>query len=63
MSVSSLAKKCKFCGRKIPPGTGIMYVRSDGSILFFCSSKCMKNMIKLGRNPKKLKWAVKSSSS
>jgi large subunit ribosomal protein L24e len=47
--------KCSFCGKSIPPGTGIMYVRSDGSILYYCSSKCEKNM-KLGRNAKKTRW-------
>ncbi|MDO5820776.1 MAG: 50S ribosomal protein L24e, partial [Methanobrevibacter sp.] len=26
------------------------------SIYFFCSSKCEKNMIKLGRVPRKVKW-------
>ena len=31
-------------------------VKKDGSIYFFCSSKCEKNMIKLGRVPRKVKW-------
>lgn len=51
---------CSFCGRLIEPGTGIMYVKNDGSILWFCSSKCRKNYLKLGRNPRKLKWTLKS---
>ncbi|MCD6563541.1 MAG: 50S ribosomal protein L24 [Thermoproteales archaeon] len=50
--------KCSFCGRVIQPGTGLMYVRNDGSILRFCSSKCYKSMLKLRRNPKKLKWTT-----
>jgi len=54
--------KCSFCGRDIPPGTGIMYVKNDGTILWFCSSKCRKNALKLGRNPRKLKWTLKYSS-
>ncbi len=33
-----------------------MYVKKDGSIYFFRSSKCEKNMIKLGRVPRKVKW-------
>ena len=49
--------KCSFCGKEIPMGKGKMFVFSDGRKLFFCSSKCEKNMLKLKRNPKKLKWA------
>ena len=48
--------RCAFCGDVIQPGTGLMYIRNDGVILRFCSSKCYKNMLKLRRNPKKLKW-------
>ncbi|MBU7009969.1 MAG: 50S ribosomal protein L24e [Theionarchaea archaeon] len=49
--------KCNFCGKEIEKGTGKMYVRKDGSVLYFCSGKCEKNMIKLGRKPRKFKWA------
>lgn len=49
---------CAFCGREIEPGTGIMYVRNDGSILYFCGSKCFKNY-RLGRDPRKYKWTAK----
>jgi len=48
--------ECSFCGEKIPPGTGIMYVKTDGTVLWFCSSKCRKNAIKLRRDARKLKW-------
>nr|MDO8134874.1 50S ribosomal protein L24e [Candidatus Njordarchaeum guaymaensis] len=48
--------KCSFCGSTIKFGTGIMYVRNDGVTMNFCSSKCRKNMTKLGRDPRKLKW-------
>ena len=34
-----------------------MYVKSNGKILYFDSKKCEKNMIKLGRDPRNLKWA------
>jgi len=43
-------------GRPIQPGKGMIYVRNDGTILRFCSSKCRKNMLNLRRNPRKLKW-------
>ncbi|MCX8204115.1 MAG: 50S ribosomal protein L24e [Candidatus Nezhaarchaeota archaeon] len=49
--------KCSFCGSEIAPGEGIMFIRRDGTALHFCSSKCRKNMLKLGRKPAKLKWA------
>jgi len=47
---------CSFCGEEIEPGTGKMFVKKDGKTFYFCSSKCEKNMLKLGRNPRKLKW-------
>ncbi|MCD6105798.1 MAG: 50S ribosomal protein L24e [Thermoplasmata archaeon] len=52
------ARRCAFCGREIPPGRGIMYVKTDGTVLFFCSSKCRKNYLKLGRKPRKIKWTA-----
>lgn len=48
-------KKCSFCGGRIEPGTGKMYVRKDGTILMFCSSKCEKNA-RLGRIPRRTEW-------
>ena len=52
-------KKCSFCGREVLPGTGIMYVKNDGTVLWFCSSKCRKSMLELKRDPRKLKWTLK----
>ncbi|HIQ50242.1 MAG TPA: 50S ribosomal protein L24e [Nanoarchaeota archaeon] len=51
--------RCSFCKREIEPGTGKMFVRTDGKILYFCSSKCEKNMLELKRNPRKVKWVRK----
>lgn len=48
--------ECSFCGGEIPPGTGSIYVRRDGRVLRFCSSKCRKSMVNLKRDPRKLKW-------
>jgi len=50
--------KCSFCGNDFPTGTGMMYVKNDGSILWFCSSKCRKNALKLKRDSRKLKWTA-----
>jgi large subunit ribosomal protein L24e len=33
-----------------------MFVKNDGKILYFCSSKCEKNMLKLRRKPRDQRW-------
>ncbi len=48
--------ECSFCKIRIEPGTGKMFVKRDGSVFYFCSSKCENNMLKLGRTARKLKW-------
>ncbi|MFP4005161.1 MAG: 50S ribosomal protein L24e [Candidatus Hadarchaeia archaeon] len=55
-------KTCSYCGDDITPGTGLMYVKRDGTILYLCSSKCEKNM-KLGRRAEELEWTEKSLES
>lgn len=50
--------RCSFCGGKILPGTGVMLVRRDGSLLYFCSSKCERNF-GLGRRPEHIRWTEK----
>jgi large subunit ribosomal protein L24e len=49
---------CSLCGNGIPVGTGSMFVKNDGAIFWFCSNKCKKNKMKLGRDPRKLKWTA-----
>ena len=49
-------KKSSFSGKEIPPGTGITYVKKDGKILYFLNRKEEKNMIKLGRKPRRVTW-------
>jgi large subunit ribosomal protein L24e len=48
--------KCSFCKTAIEPGTGTMYVKKDSTILHFCTMKCEKNMLNLGRVPRFIKW-------
>ena len=48
--------KCSFCNNEIERGTGAMYVKNDGKIFHFCSSKCENNLLKLGRKPRTTKW-------
>jgi large subunit ribosomal protein L24e len=51
-------KICSFCGASIEPGTGKMYVKKDGTTFLFCSNKCSKNMIEMGRVPRKVTWTA-----
>jgi large subunit ribosomal protein L24e len=53
-------RKCSFCGTEIEPGTGKMYVKRDGTVLFFDSNKCYKNMVELKRVPRKTAWTQKA---
>ena len=50
--------KCSFSGKEIKPGSGKMFVKDNGTVLWFYSSKCEKNMLKLKRDPRKLKWTA-----
>ncbi|MDG5819256.1 50S ribosomal protein L24e [Natronococcus sp. A-GB7] len=48
-------RTCDYTGEDIEPGTGIMYVQNDGTVLHFASAKAEKNY-KLGREPRDLEW-------
>jgi len=48
-------RTCTFCGKPIELGTGKMVVRRDGTVNYFCSSKCEKNAA-LGRVPRRVRW-------
>ncbi|MBU2639805.1 MAG: 50S ribosomal protein L24e [Nanoarchaeota archaeon] len=48
--------KCSFCGKDIEEGTGKTFVKTDGRILYFDNQKCEKNMLKLKRKARNLKW-------
>jgi len=49
-------RSCSFCGNEIEPGTGKMFIKKDGTVYVFCSSKCQSNMLKLGRVPRWTPW-------
>lgn len=51
--------KCSFCLKEINKGSGKMYVKKDGKVFYFCSNKCEKNTIKLGRKSRDTKWVTK----
>ena len=45
-----------FTHEEIEPGTGMMFVKRDGTTFWFKDSKARKNHLKLKRNPRRLKW-------
>ncbi|MDD5182009.1 MAG: 50S ribosomal protein L24e [Candidatus Nanoarchaeia archaeon] len=47
--------QCSFCKKNMTEHEGLMYVKNDGRIFYYCSSKCEKNT-KLGRLPRNTKW-------
>lgn len=49
-------RACSFCGNEIEPGTGKMFIKKDGTVLFFCKNKCQKNMLNLNRIPRRVRW-------
>ncbi|MFZ0925160.1 MAG: 50S ribosomal protein L24e [Halobacteriota archaeon] len=48
-------RTCSFCGGAIELGTGKMFVKRDGTVFHFCSSKCEKNF-RLGRLARRVAW-------
>jgi large subunit ribosomal protein L24e len=52
---------CSFCKSPLTPGTGVMLVKKDGKIFYFCSSKCEKNLLKLKRKPQNQKWVKRKN--
>ncbi|MEM0451646.1 MAG: 50S ribosomal protein L24e [Nitrososphaerota archaeon] len=50
--------KCSFCGREFMHGKGMLYVKKDGTLLWFCSRKCRVSMVEFKRDPRKLKWTT-----
>ena len=55
----SMLKSCSFCDNPVAKGSGTMLAKNDGTILWFCSSKCKKNGLVLKRDPRKIKWTKK----
>ena len=48
-------RKCSFCGGAVEPGTGKLYARKDGTVFYFCSTKCQRNL-NLRRIPRRVSW-------
>lgn len=48
--------KCIFCGKEQEDHKGIYLAKNDGNMLYFSSSKCAKNFLKLGRDKRRVRW-------
>ena len=48
-------RTCDYTGEDIEPGTGKMFVKKDGTILWFKDSKAQKNYM-MGRESRDLEW-------
>lgn len=48
--------KCTFCGKDEDSFKGVHLIKNDGSIAYFCSSKCRVNALRLKRDKRKVKW-------
>jgi len=47
---------CSFCAYELSKGSGLLFVKKDGTLYYFCSGKCRKNLLKLGREGRHHKW-------
>lgn len=50
--------RCSFCEKEIESGKGTMYIKANGTLFYFCSSKCKKNTLTLKRKGKDHKWTT-----
>ena len=48
--------KCVFCGKEEYSFKGVHLIKNTGVVHYFCSSKCIKNANKLGRDKRKVRW-------
>ncbi len=54
---------CNFCGHEVPLGTGTLFVTKEGTTMLFCSGKCEKHRLKLGRRGIRTRWTKKFKKS
>jgi len=50
--------KCSFCGEDLAKGRGTLFVKKDGTLLYFHTRKCRKNLLELKRRSARYKWAA-----
>lgn len=54
---------CTFCGDAIEVGTGKMYIKKDGTVFHFCSAKCQRNQVELGRVSRHVGWTAAAAEA
>ncbi len=47
--------RCSYCGENVNEGHAILFVKKDGTVHSFCSSKCEKSF-RMKRDPRKKQW-------
>lgn len=47
---------CSFCGEPIEPGTGMMFVKKDGSVYYYDRRRCEVSHQSFGRQSRRFKW-------
>ncbi len=52
--------KCTYCGKMYNPPKGLTLIMKDGTINYFCSSKCRKNKFMKKR---KVRWITKTKKT
>ncbi len=55
--------RCAFTGEEIPPGTGKMFIRKDGKVLYFKNRRAEKNYLVLKRNPRRVRYTAAARQS
>lgn len=50
--------QCSFCGKNEYAFKGVHLIKNDGSVAYFCSSKCRVNALKLRRDKRKVMWTT-----
>ena len=48
--------KCVYCGKEQEDFKGMYYIKNDGNVMYFSSSKCWKGHLKLKRDKRKVRW-------
>lgn len=48
--------RCVFCGREEDDFKGTYLIKNEGTMAYYCSNKCRKNHLKLGRDGRRVRW-------
>ena len=50
--------KCSFCGKSFLNTTGMMHVKNDGTLVYFCSRRCRVSSVTMKRDSRKMQWTA-----